>query len=59
MACVVTTGNIDDVLNKAYETLNFSGTDIAVVPEDIYAWLHSHTPGNGYTLQEMNKHPPA
>lgn len=46
MVCVVTTGNIDDVLNKAYETLNYSGTDFAVIPEDVYAWLRSHTPGN-------------
>ena len=46
MVCVVATGNIDDVLNKAYETLNFSRTDFAVIPEDVYAWLRSHTPGN-------------
>lgn len=46
MVCVVTTGNIDDVLNKAYETLNYSGTDFAVIPEDVYAQLCSHTPGN-------------
>ena len=46
MVCVVTTGNIDDVLNKAYETLNFSGTDFAVIPEDVYARLRSHTLGN-------------
>ena len=46
MVCVVATGNIDDVLNKAYETLNYSGTDFAVIPEDVYARLCSHTHGN-------------